>query len=180
MPGGRPPSHRRTCLLLQALLGISAFDSGLGDAETFALSTQVRRSKPRDDRKPGGRNRHIYFEPIKTTLQSKHAMPLLEDHSVRHRLTCELGCCRYRGFEDLADRRRAHYLWTRTAEVSRLRDRPAALHRTLMQEQLATAREHARVIRRTLFSAQVRPPSFEHLDRWLGLLTQDVELRMSA
>lgn len=168
-------------LVMQALLGVSAFDSGLGDAEAFALSAQARRRQPRKaGQGRGGRDRRIYFEILKTTLQNKHAAPLLEDRAVRHRLTCSLGCCRYRGFEDLAERRRTHYLWTRTAEVSHLRDRPSAVHRTLVQEQLVSAREHARVIRRTLFSAGIKPPSFEHLDRWLGLLTPEVQLRLSA
>jgi hypothetical protein len=49
-----------------------------------------------------------------------------------------------------------------------------------VQEQLASAREHARVIRRTLFAAQIKPPSFDHLDRWLGLFTPEVKLRLSA
>jgi hypothetical protein len=118
-------------LVLQALLGVSAFDSGLGDAEAFALSTQARRRRPRKgNQRGGGRDRRIYFEVLRTTLHNRHATPLLEDRAVRHRLTCDLGCCRYRGFADLADRRRTHYLWTRTAEVSHLRDRPTAVHRT--------------------------------------------------
>jgi hypothetical protein len=50
----------------------------------------------------------------------------------------------------------------------------------MLKEQLATAREHARVVRRALFAAQVPPPSFEHLDRWLGLLNQQVQLRLTA
>jgi hypothetical protein len=169
-------------LLLQALVGISAFDSGLGTAEAFQLSTQLR--KPSRSKKkrngPAGDSR-VYFEPIKTTLASKHAIPLIEAPGMRHRLTCSLGCCQFRGFEDLASRRRAHYLFTRIAEVDAIASRPETMRVDAVRSQLAAAREHARVARRVLFAAEdVAPPSFEHLDRWLGLLARGEQLRLTA
>lgn len=168
-------------LVVQALIGASAFDSGLGDAEGFTFSSQ--QSQPRRGKEgasDGGGNRRIYFEPLKTTLEGKHALPLLEQPSVRSRLTCKLGCCRFRGFEDLAARRRPHYLRTRVAEVQALASRPEPLRVTAMAEELTTAREHARVVRRALLAAQVSPPSFEHLDRWLGLLASGEQLRLTG
>lgn len=168
-------------LVVQALLGTPAFDSGLGDAEGFALSPQLRRpSPPKEDKPSGGGNRRIYFEPLKTTLQGKHALPLLTEPSVRSRLTCSLGCCRFRGFEDLASRRRAHYLRTRVAEVEALARRPEPLRVAAVAEELTTAREHAKVVRRALFAANVSPPTFEHLDRWLGLLARGEPLRLTG
>lgn len=168
-------------LVVQALVGASAFDSGLGDAEGFSFSSQQSRPRRAKDDKPvGGGNRRIYFEALKTTLQGKHALPLLEEPSVRSRLTCNLGCCRFRGFEDLAARRRPHYLRTRVAEAEALAGRPEPLRVTSMAEELSTAREHARVVRRALFAAKVSPPSFEHLDRWLGLLAHGEQLRLTG
>ena len=104
-------------LVLQAL-DVPAFDSGLGDAERFAISGQNRRPKKRESgATSGGRDRRLYVEQLKTTLPSKYADPLLAELGVRARFTCSHGCCRHRGFEDLAERRRPHYLWSRDAEV---------------------------------------------------------------
>lgn len=158
-------------LVLQAL-GIPAFDSGLGDAERYSYSAQTGRRKPRPAGSPGGgRDRRIYIEQLKTTLPSKHADPLLAELGVRARFTCQHGCCVHRGFEDLAERRRQHYLWTRDAEVRTLRALPTeSLRVQAVYEQLRSAREHAQVVRRTLFAKGMKPPSFEHLDRWIAVL----------
>jgi len=85
---------------------------------------------------------------------------------VRARFTCAHGCCQHRGFEDLAERRRPHHLWTRDAEVAALRGLPtSSLRVQAVHEPLRTAREHAQVVRRTLFAKGIKPPSFEHLER---------------
>lgn len=168
-------------LLLQALVGIAAFDSGLGTAEGFQLSTQLRKPSRSKNRKGPAGDSRVYFEPLKTTLPSKHAIPLIEAPGMRHRLTCSLGCCRFRGFEDLASRRRPHYLFTRIAEVEAIAGRPETMRVDAVRSQLAAAQEHARVARRVLFAAKdVVPPSFEHLDRWLGLLARGEQLRLRA
>ncbi len=158
-------------LVLQAL-GIQAFDSGLGDGERFAYASQARRRKEgRNASQGGGRDRRVYLEQLKTTLPSKYAGPLLAELGVRARFTCQHGCCVHRGFEDLPERRRPHYLWTRDAEVAALRALPTrSLRIAAVHEQLRTAREHGQVVRRTLFAKGIKPPSFEHLDRWIAVL----------
>jgi hypothetical protein len=167
-------------LVLQAL-GISCFDSGLGDGEAFSFSSHTRPpTKRRKGTSGGGRDRRIYLEPLKTTLQARHAQLLLQELGLRARFACELGCCRHRGFEDLPDRRRVHYLFTRDAEVAALRDKPDALRLEVVHQQLLGAREHARAVRRAFFAKQITPPSFEHLDRWIGLLARQDELREAA
>lgn len=69
-------------LLLQALGVADAFDSGLGDAEAYSYSQAIRPpTKPDTDSeklKVGGRDMRIYLEPLKTTLPSKWATPILE------------------------------------------------------------------------------------------------------
>lgn len=158
-------------LVLQAL-GVPAFDSGLGDAERYSHASQARRRKPRPGGSPtGGRDRRVYLEQLKTTLPSRYADPLLAELGVRARFTCQHACCVHRGFEDLAERRRPHYLWTRDAEVAALRALPtASLRISAVHEQLRTAREHGQVVRRALFAKGIKPPAFEHLDRWIAVL----------
>ncbi len=75
MPGGRAPRHRRAgwCLRSPPAGTPRNLSVRLGVLEARRPSPSVRKhggAKPRDDRRPGGRNRRIYFEPLKTTLQT--------------------------------------------------------------------------------------------------------------
>lgn len=160
-------------LVLQAL-GIQFFDSGLGDAESFDLGQLNRpRSARTSAKRGGGRNRRVYFEALKTTLTDKHARSILDDPGLRSRFVCNLACCRFKGFEGLADRRREHYLHVRMAEVSRLRAESTASLRThRVHDQLREARDHAAVVRRVLGEHGIDAPSFAHLDRWIGCLAR--------
>lgn len=163
-------------LVLQAL-GAVAFDSGLGDAESFALAPQLRPRKPRstEQKSSGGRDRRVYIAGLKTTLQSKHAAPLLEDRALRARFLCNLGCCQYRGFEDLPARRRQHYLWTRNEEVGQLGALPESMRVGHVHDSLMAAREHGRVVRRVLREQGIEAPGFDHIDRWIGLLSREAQ-----
>jgi len=169
--------------LVLAAMGVGFFDSGLGDAESFDLG-QLNRPRKRNPNSKfgGGRNRRIYLEALKTTLIQKHASAVLdEDTGLRSRFVCDLRCCRFKGFEGLADRRREHYLHVRSSEVARLRAEPTAsmkLHR--IHEHLVEAREHAEVVQRVLKSRGVEAPRFDHLDRWLGCLARIAGISTAA
>jgi len=81
-----------------------------------------------------------------------------------------------RGFEELIGRGREHYLWTRHAEIEKLRGQPsrdARINRTY--EELVTAREHGRVVRRVFESNGIEPPNLSLLDRWIALLARHAE-----
>jgi hypothetical protein len=169
-------------LLLQALGVAAFFDCGLGDAESFELAA-LNRPKPRNSPGKGsaGRNRRVYLAELKTTLQSRHAEAILREPGLRGRFTCELGCCRFSGLADLVDRRRQHYLRVRqheVAEVARLPSRSSRLE--VLHGNLLEAREHGLVVARTLRARGVDPPSFEHLDRWLGVLSRTAETLVPA
>jgi len=74
----------------------------------------------------------------------------------------------------LAARRRQHFLCTRDAEVTDVRERPTAgLRLDLVRERLRDAQETGRVVRRALLDLGGAPPNFEHLDRWISLLVQE-------
>ena len=96
------------------------------------------------------RTGRIYLEQLKTTIQGCHAGAILADPALRSRFVCSLGCCQHRGFEDLPERRREHYLWMRHREVEELRVLPTdGMRRDRVHEQLRDAREAGRVVRRT-------------------------------
>jgi hypothetical protein len=168
-------------LVLQAL-GIHAFDSGLAQAEASNLA-QLNRSPSERQRerqregKGGGPDKRIYLEALKTTMTGKHTAAILERPGLRSRFVCGHDCCQFRGFEDLPARRRQHFLWSRDAEVSAIRGRPAGgLRRDYVREQLLDARENGRLVRRALIDLGSKAPTFEHLDRWISVLAQEQAL----
>lgn len=167
-------------LVLQAL-GIALFDSGLGLAESHDLASLNRRitDRERERKGKGGPPGRVYFEPLKTTMTSAAAAQLLAHETLRQHLVCRLGCCRFRALEDLPGRARAHYLYARRSEVDRLRSMPvAAMRLHEVETQLRAARDLAEVARRVAPDAGL--PSFEHLDRWLGLLAREQQLALAA
>jgi hypothetical protein len=114
---------------------------------------------------------------LKTTLRGRHARAILADRALRSRFICELGCCQHRGFEDLPERRREHYLWVRHREVEQLRGLPTeGMRRDRIHEQLRDARETGMVVRRALAQQTADLPSFAHVDRWISVLGLDTSL----
>lgn len=76
-------------LVLQAL-GISAFEGGLGAAERYSWTDQVRPPKPKsDDDKAtrGGAGKRIYLEPLLTTCR-----PQSRKHSCGWRVSAADSC----------------------------------------------------------------------------------------
>jgi hypothetical protein len=171
-------------LVLQAL-GIPSFDSGLCQAEAFDLASLNRplteRERKRRSERGGGGDRRIYIEQLKTTLTGRHAAAILANRQLRSRFTCSLGCCQHRGFDELPDRRRQHYLWVRQHEVNELRDCPTDATRVdWIHERLRDARGAGRAVRKALAGEEDDLPRFEHLDRWIGVLGRETELQAVA
>jgi hypothetical protein len=160
-------------LVLQAL-GIPVFDSGLGEAESFNLSNLNRpRKKTTETSSGGGRKRRIYLEPLKTTLVSDDVDAIFHEPGLRSRFICQEACCRWTGWEGLANRRRTHYLTVRTSEVGQLAALPTSQMRLQrVHQDLLEARDHGRVVTRVLIERGVRPPDLGHLERWAGVLAR--------
>ena len=167
-------------LVLQAL-GIPSFDAGLCQAEAFDLASLNRPlTKREQDKGQGGGDRRIYLEVLKTTLKGKHASAILGNRQLRGRFTCTLGCCEHRGFEDLPARRRQHCLWVRHDEVDHLRDQPTeAMRVDWVHERLRDARGAGAAIRKVL-ATEPDIPTFEHIDRWIGVLGREKRLSAAA
>ena len=165
-------------LLLQSL-GVTAFDSGLGEAEVFTW-TQLTRM-PEKNRQPGsggGRKRRIYIEKVKSTLLENDVSPIMAERGLRHRFGCHLGCCKHRGYEDLGDRRREHYLRTRIGEVKSVAQLPTGDMRIEeVHKQLLEAQGHAQVVTRVMRQRGKAAPSFDHIDSWLSLLSRVAGIR---
>jgi hypothetical protein len=181
--------HRSFCgrvgalgLLLQTL-GITAFDSGLGAAESFNLSQLNRRPKKKEvGDNGGGRNRRVYLEAVKSTLIGNDLDAIFNEPSLRHRFTCSLACCRFSGFEGLADRRRQHYLRVRLNEVESLSKVPttAAMRLEYVHQELQQAQSHAQVVKRVLEERGANAPRFEHLDAWIAPTSRIAEMGVGA
>lgn len=170
-------------LILNAL-DVPAFDSGLAQAEACNLAALNRAPSKREldgSGKTGGAGRRMYLQQLKTTFAERDATAILEDRALRSHVACTLGCCKHRGFENLAGRSRQHYLWARDHEVDLLRKRPTKSMRVdLVYEQLRSAREIATVVSRTLKEHAVEAPSFEHIDRWIAVLARETSLSAVA
>lgn len=173
-------------LVLQAL-GFGPFDSGLGHAEQHELASlnraiteaELERRANQDKDTHQGPSRRVYFAPLKTTLNARHADALLSDESIRAALSCNLGCCRFRDALTLAERARGHYLFTRRSEVDAIRDLPLPTLRVAhVETQLRDAQRLAERAAISLPSADL--PCFTHLDRWLRLLAREQGLAVAA
>jgi hypothetical protein len=168
--------------ILLTALGISAFDSGLGQAEASNLASLNRKRPERERSKTGARGtRRVYLGPLKTTMVARQAELLLGEPVLRGTFACDLGCCRFQGLEELPERARHHYLWTRNAEVRTVRElETASMKRDFVHEELRNAREVARLVRRTLIGSLRDLPSLDHVDRWIRVLAREAELRAAA
>ena len=170
-------------LVLQSL-GIDAFDSGLGLAESHNLASLNRRLTERErarraEKGGGGPQSRVYLQSLKTTLPAKSALAIVQNDQLRHHFACSLGCCRFRALDDLGARARTHYLHVRRSEVDSAKALPiAAMRLHQVESQLREASDLAARLRRTL--PDVELPDFGHLDRWLGVLAREQGAALAA
>ncbi len=170
--------------LVLGALGVSAFDSGLCQAEACDVAAQNRAPTEREMNKQSataGPGRRIYLEALKTTVKAADAEAILANRTLRHRFACTLGCCRNVGFESLPDRRRQHYLWVRDHEIGELRARPTKSMRIeFVFEQLREAHENAQLIRRILLGEGTSTPDFKHIERWMAVIARERNISAAA
>ena len=165
-----------------AALGISAFDSGLGLAEASDLSSLNRKKTKKERAKKGPKgSRRLYLAPLRTTMPALQAGLILGHPGLQGHFACDLGCCRFQALEELPDRARQHFLWNRNDEVRRLRELDTRTMRIdAIHEDLRSARELGRLVRRTLVGNLKELPSFDHTDRWIRVLGREAEARAVA
>jgi len=166
---------------LLVALGISAFDSGLGLAEASDLSSLNRKKTKREKKKKGARgSRRLYLAPLRMTMQMRQARLILNS-SLRGHFACQLGCCRFQDLDELHERSREHFLWTRNDEIRVIRELATpSMKLDAVHEDLRNARELGRQVRRTLIGNLPDLPSFDHTDRWLRVIGREAEARAAA
>ena len=88
-----------------AALGVTAFSSGLGEAEASNLAALNRRRTPKEKSANGPQgSKRIYLAPLKTTMLRRQADLILHREGLRGRFACTLGCCRFSDLGDLGNR----------------------------------------------------------------------------
>jgi len=168
--------------LVLAALGISAFDSGLGLAEASDLSSLNRRKTESERFAEGPKgSRRLYLRPLKTTMTVRQAAFILGHPALQAKFTCSLGCCRFQALDELPERSRSHFLWTRNEEVRAIRDlETRSMRLDAVHEELRNTRELSRQVRRTLIGNLRELPTFDHADRWIRVLGREAEIRAAA
>jgi hypothetical protein len=77
------------------------------------------------------------------------------------------------GFDGLAGRARQHYLWVKIGEVTSLASAPTQPMRLeQVHRGFREARDLSTVVTRVLGDHELPAPHFEHLDRWLAVLSR--------
>lgn len=158
-------------LVLMAL-GVDAVDSGLGERETYDLTSLDREEKPRSRQtKAGGRLQLTYLQPLMTSVPIEVAKRLLNHPALRNRFICELGECQYGGLEAQLDRPRAHFFHSRPDELSELRDRKTTeLRIQFVGQRLREASDLALHVNRVLAEDSLPLVPLDHLPRWNSVL----------
>jgi hypothetical protein len=160
--------------LVLAAFGISNFDSGLGERESFRLARLNYERKPRPDgERNGGRQRRVYLWQLRTIVPAQALEELLAVKGLQAQLMCDIGECRYGGIRYQLENPREHFLHARAWELEQLRAaKTTALRVQLVNDWLRTAGERARLVNR--LRAEVGQPAmdFEHLDTWRAVLAR--------
>lgn len=153
-------------------LGIGGFDAGLTTAEGFDLNSLISNSRRRRERRESGeagderRTRgRFYFDQLKTTVPAEVTEAITAAQGLRHRFVSDLPCCGG-GFSELLNHRREHCLFARAQETKKLSELPPSMRGADLARQLAAARDTAKVVTRVLHEHGIRPPTFDHLERW--------------
>jgi hypothetical protein len=114
-------------------------------------------------------------------MPARQAGLILGHSGLQGHFACDLGCCRFQALEELPDRARQHFLWNRNDEVRKLRELDTRTMRIdAIHEDLRSARELGRLVRRTLIGNLKELPSFDHTDRWIRVLGREAEARAVA
>jgi hypothetical protein len=160
-------------LVLNAL-GIRAFDSGLGERESFDLAAQNRESKPEEDtgRRNGGPGRRLYLSRLMTSLPDKVNERIFESLTLRPWFVCDREQCRA-GYQAQRRHPREHFAHERPSELEALSQLPIGPMRVqYVSDKLTQAREIGEMVNQVLRSEGHRPISFEHLETWSAVLSR--------
>jgi hypothetical protein len=154
-------------------LGVDVFDAGLGERESFNLAALNRPPADRDEQHSGGPRRRTYAHDLLTSLDTPRLRAVIASPTLAPRFSCDLGSCRFGGYDEQLQHPRPHFFHVRQAELEALRRLPTTEMRVQhMRERLQSAIEVGRLVNRCLEDARVETVRFDHLDRWMAALTR--------
>lgn len=159
--------------LLLTAVGVDLFDAGLGERESFDLAALNRPPRERDREQRGGPRRRTYSRELLTSLDTPRLRAVMASRTLAPRFSCEIGTCRFGGYEEQLRAPRSHFFHVRQLELDELRELPTTEMRVQhMRVRLQGAIETGRMVNRCLEDAGVDTVRFDHLDVWLAVLTR--------
>lgn len=160
--------------LVLCALGVDVFDAGLGERESFNLSALNRPPRPDPEpRERGGPRRRTYAREILTSIDTPRMRVVLESRTLGSRFSCDLGRCRFSGYEEQMTHHRDHFFHVRRAELDELRRLPTTAMRVQhIRARLQKGIETGKLVNGCLEDAGAKPVSFAHLEVWMGVLAR--------
>ena len=147
-------------------LGVSAFDSGVAQAEQFVFPSLVRTRARASGKRPARKSRRVYIANLMSSLSADLARLVLTTPGVTGSYLCHEVCCRDGSTRALMHDRE-HFLRARLKEVKEIRDRPQQWRPRDYAERLERARQLAD---RLADAFPDLAPSFTHLDTWARVI----------
>jgi hypothetical protein len=110
-------------------LGVDAADAGLGEAESFNLSSKIRNQQGHPPEAKGGHpsGPRIYVPELGKSIDGRLWRYLMSVPAIKAELLCRRACCRFRTTESLPQRATEHALWCRTEESAEIERLPKSM-----------------------------------------------------
>lgn len=159
--------------LVLTAVGVDVFDAGLGERESFNLAALNRPPPQRVLEQSGGPRRRSYSRDLLTSLDTPRLSAVVASRTLAPRFSCDIGSCRFGGYDEQLRNPRAHFFHIRQLELEELRGLPTTEMRVQhMRVRLQNAIETGRLVNRCLEEAGVDTIRFDHLGVWLAVLTR--------
>jgi hypothetical protein len=165
--------HGALSISLKAL-GIDAADAGLGEAESFNLSSKIRNQQSRSPDEKGGHpsGPRIYVPEIGRSIDGRLWRHLMSVPAIRAELLCKRACCRFRTVESLPQRATEHALQSRIEESAEIERLPASMRIDHADRHLARIETRLGVINSALDAENQAPLSLAFVNAQRSLLSE--------
>lgn len=155
-------------------LGIDATDAGLGEAESFNLSSKIRNQQNQSPDAKGGHpsSPRIYIPEIGRSVDGRLWQYLISVPAIRAELWCRRACCRFRTVESLPQRAIEHSLWCRMEESQAISHIPDSMRIDFADRLLARIETRLGVINSALEAEGQEPLSLSFVAAQRSLLSE--------
>ncbi len=151
------------------------FTVGVGLREKYDYSSlrKPQRAKGKDEHTYGPQA-GVYLPTAGTTVSRRMAEALYQDPNIRSRLRCRYPCCEGR-IDGPAQDPRKHYLYSRTAQISELIDRPLAWRGQMEKRRIEEAVHIVEIINDGHVPEKCHPIKDRTLKSLVAILDQESE-----